>query len=171
MGGIKDFYVLLNFLIMCKFLKIISLAVVSFLLMSCGGTTVKVRQSSDGVNATVSVTTNNPTNVEVTPSIVVDVGELEDVLDSLQVLSSEPISFNFDNNGVMEINLESLCKSINHKTLIRQLSSSELPYMKFCSLIPISRCQCMSFLIGKTRNINTNLCVNRDISHNSELRI
>lgn len=60
---------------------------------SCGGTTVKVKQSSDGVNATVSVTTNNPTDVSVTPSVQVNLDDLSTLLNSVQDTLS------FDENG------------------------------------------------------------------------
>lgn len=56
--------------------------IISFLvalLTSCGGTTVKVRQSSDGVSATISVETSSPTNVQVTPSVSVSLDDLKDV--------------------------------------------------------------------------------------------
>lgn len=66
------------------------------LLSSCGGTTVKVRQSSDGVSATVSVETNNPTNVDVKPSVTVSMEDLTGLLNSVQD------SLEFDENGVME---------------------------------------------------------------------
>lgn len=49
------------------------------LLTSCGGTTVKVRQSSDGVSATISVETSSPTNVQVNPSVSVSLDDLKDV--------------------------------------------------------------------------------------------
>lgn len=67
------------------------------LLSSCGGTTVKVRQSSDGVSATVSVETNNPTNVDVKPSVTVTMEDLSGLLNSVQD------SLEFDENGEMEI--------------------------------------------------------------------
>lgn len=64
---------------------------------SCGGTTVKVKQSSDGVNATISVQTNNPTNVDVNPSISVTLDELNDLLkvptDTLVFDDSGTLSF------------------------------------------------------------------------------
>lgn len=152
---------------MCNFFKIITLAVISFLFMSCGGTTVKVRQSSDGVNATVSVTTNNPTNVEVTPSINVDVGELGEVLDSLQNLSSEPISFNFDEYGEMIINLDELCKSISPRTLIRHVPYFESQFMKYYTSTQNLQYPHIPFSIEKMRNINFNSCLNPDVVHSS----
>lgn len=66
---------------------------VAAVLCSCGGTTVKVKQSSDGVNATVSVTTNNPTDVSVTPSVQVNLDDLSTLLNSVQD------SLSFDENG------------------------------------------------------------------------
>lgn len=67
------------------------------ILCSCGGTTVKVKQSSDGVNATVSVQTNNPTNVDVTPSVSVKLDDLAPFLDAVQD------SLEFDENGEMTL--------------------------------------------------------------------
>lgn len=67
------------------------------ILCSCGGTTVKVKQSSDGVNATVSVQTNNPTNVDVTPSVSVKLDDLAPFLDAVQD------SLEFDDNGEMTL--------------------------------------------------------------------
>jgi len=64
---------------------------------ACGGTTVKVKQSSDGVNATVSVQTNNPTNVDVTPSVSVKLDDLTELLNVAQDTLS------FDSNGEMTI--------------------------------------------------------------------
>lgn len=74
---------------MKKILFVLSL----FLLASCGGTTVKVKQSSDGVNATVTVQTNNPTNVDVKPSIEVKLDDLTEFLNSVQDTLA------FDENG------------------------------------------------------------------------
>ena len=150
------------------FKKIIFCLISAILLVSCGGTTVKVRQSSDGVNATVSVTTNNPTNVEVTPSISVDVGELNDVLDSLKNLSSEPVSFEFDSNGEMQINFEQLCKS---QMLTQLLSSYVSPSIMsyFLTQNPLLRHTRSS--IEKMRNINCNLCRNPDVMSSSGHRM
>lgn len=67
------------------------------LLSSCGGTTVKVRQSSDGVSATISVETNNPTNVDVKPSVSVTMDDLSEILNSVQD------SLSFDENGEMTL--------------------------------------------------------------------
>lgn len=67
------------------------------ILCSCGGTTVKVKQSSDGVNATVSVQTNNPTNVDVTPSVSVKLDDLAPFLDAVQD------SLQFDEHGEMTL--------------------------------------------------------------------
>lgn len=64
---------------------------------ACGGTTVKVKQSSDGVNATISVQTNNPTNVDVTPSVSVKLDDLAPFLDAVQD------SLQFDANGEMTL--------------------------------------------------------------------
>lgn len=73
-----------------KFFILLSVAAV---FCSCGGTTVKVKQSSDGVNATVSVTTNNPTDVSVTPSVQVNLDDLSTLLNSVRD------SLAFDENG------------------------------------------------------------------------
>ena len=73
-----------------------SLALVA-LLSSCGGTTVKVKQSSDGVNAQVTVTTNNPTDVEVIPSVSVKLDDLAEFMNSVQD------SLSFDENGEMTL--------------------------------------------------------------------
>lgn len=70
------------------------LALVS-LLTSCGGTTVKVKQSSDGVNAQVTVTTNNPTDVDVIPSVSVKLDDLAEFMNSVHD------SLYFDENGEM----------------------------------------------------------------------
>lgn len=74
------------------------------LLSSCGGTTVKVRQSSDGVSATVSVETNNPTNVDVKPSVTVSMEDLSGLLNSVQD------SLEFDENGVMTLSSKDIVK-------------------------------------------------------------
>lgn len=79
--------------------KVILFLVLVGVLCSCGGTTVKVKQSSDGVNATVSVQTNNPTNVDVTPSVSVKLDDLAPFLDAVQD------SLEFDEHG--EITLSS----------------------------------------------------------------
>lgn len=142
------------------FKKLIICLISAILLVSCGGTTVKVRQSSDGVNATVSVTTNNPTNVEVTPSISVDVGELNEVLDSLKNLSSEPLSFDFDKNGELTINLDQLCKSVKPALLPAILTSSEFPSIRSYILTQNHRYLPLIFSIEKMQNFNSNLCAN-----------
>lgn len=86
---------------MKKFLIITFLVV---FLTSCGGTTVKVRQSSDGVNATVSVQTNNPTSVTVTPSIDVSLEDLNDLLKS-------PVdTIKFDESGEVSLNVSDLVR-------------------------------------------------------------
>lgn len=77
---------------MKKFLFFLALAA---LLSSCGGTTVKVKQSSDGVNAQVTVTTNNPTDVDVIPSVSVKLDDLSEFMNSVQD------SLSFDENGEM----------------------------------------------------------------------
>lgn len=59
--------------------KIFIISFLVVLLTSCGGTTVKVRQSSDGVSATISVETSSPTNVQVTPSVSISLDDLKDV--------------------------------------------------------------------------------------------
>lgn len=79
--------------------KLIFFFALAGILCSCGGTTVKVKQSSDGVNATVSVQTNNPTNVDVTPSVSVKLDDLTPFLDVVQD------SLAFDENG--ELTLDS----------------------------------------------------------------
>ena len=73
---------------------VFALALVA-LLTSCGGTTVKVKQSSDGVNAQVTVTTNNPTDVDVIPSVSVKLDDLAEFMNSVQD------SLSFDENGEM----------------------------------------------------------------------
>lgn len=78
------------------------------ILCSCGGTTVKVKQSSDGVNATVSVQTNNPTNVDVTPSVSVKLDDLAPFLDSVQD------SLVFDENGEMIISSDTVRKIVKN---------------------------------------------------------
>ena len=76
------------FIFLCAVLTVLVFA-------SCGGTTVKVKQSSDGVNATISVETNNPTSVDVNPSVSVKLEDLAPFLDSVQD------SLSFDENGEM----------------------------------------------------------------------
>lgn len=153
------------------FKKLIFCLISAILLVSCGGTTVKVRQSSDGVNATVSVTTNNPTNVEVAPSISIDIGELNEVLDSLKNLSSEPVSFEFDENGEMQINFDSLCKSIDPQMLTQLLSSYVSPFIRsyFSLQSPLLRHTRSS--IEKMRSINCNSCRNLDVMSSYGLRM
>lgn len=81
---------------MKKLLFLIMLCIVP-LISSCGGTTVRVRQSSDGVSATISVETNNPTNVDVKPSVSVTMDDLSEILNSVQD------SLEFDENGEMTL--------------------------------------------------------------------
>lgn len=76
------------------------------LLSSCGGTTVKVKQSSDGVNAQVTVTTNNPTDVDVIPSVSVKLDDLAGFLDSVQD------SLAFDENGEMILSVKDVQKIV-----------------------------------------------------------
>lgn len=73
---------------------------------ACGGTTVKVKQSSDGVNATVSVQTNNPTNVDVNPSVSVKLDDLSELLNIAQDTLS------FDSNGEMVISSDTIRKIV-----------------------------------------------------------
>lgn len=87
---------------MYKFLFLILSVAVLF--SSCGGTTVKVKQSSDGVNATVTVQTNNPTQVDVKPSVEVKLDDLTDLLNSVQDTVS------FDENGEMILTSSDLIK-------------------------------------------------------------
>lgn len=75
-------------------------------LSSCGGTTVKVKQSSDGVNATVSVQTNNPTDVNVTPSVQVTLDDLSTLLNTVQD------SLSFDENGEITLSSSDLKKIV-----------------------------------------------------------
>lgn len=152
------------------FKKIIICLISAILLVSCGGTTVKVRQSSDGVNATVSVTTNNPTNVEVIPSISVDVGELNEVLDSLKNLSSEPLSFDFDDNGELTINLDELCKSVKPTLLPAILTSCEFPSIRSYILTQNRQFLPMISSIERMQNFNSNLCVSPVVTASSMLR-
>lgn len=86
--------------------KILFVCALAVSLVSCGGTTVKVRQSSDGVNATVSVQTNNPTNVDVTPSISVNLDDISELLNVAQD------SLSFDENGEMIIDSDTLRKIV-----------------------------------------------------------
>lgn len=86
--------------------KILFFCAIVFALASCGGTTVKVKQSSDGVNATVSVQTNNPTNVDVTPSVSV---KLDDISELLNVAQD---SLSFDENGEMVIDSDTIRKIV-----------------------------------------------------------
>lgn len=91
---------------MKQFLFFIAVLITAFSLSSCGGTTVKVKQSSDGVNATVSVQTNNPTNVDVTPSVSVKLDDLSELLNIAQDTLS------FDNNGEMVISSDTIRKIV-----------------------------------------------------------
>lgn len=77
------------------------------LLSSCGGTTVKVKQSSDGVNAQVTVTTNNPTDVDVIPSVSVKLDDLKEFMNSVQD------SLSFDENGEMILSGRDVQKLVN----------------------------------------------------------
>lgn len=90
-------------------------------LSSCGGTTVKVRQSSDGVSATVSVETNNPTNVDVKPSVTVSMEDLSCLLNSVQD------SLEFDEKGEMEI---------TSKDIVRFIRSYNYAYNGKASTVP-----------------------------------
>lgn len=82
---------------MRKFTVFLLLIGAALAICACGGTTVKVKQSSDGVNATVSVQTNNPTNVDVTPSVSVKLDDLAPFLDAVQD------SLQFDEHGEMTL--------------------------------------------------------------------
>lgn len=84
--------------------KFLILTLFVALLTSCGGTTVKVRQSSDGVNATVSVQTNNPTSVTVTPSIDVSLDDLNDLF------KSPSDSIKFDESGEVSFSVSDLVR-------------------------------------------------------------
>ena len=86
--------------------KLFSALVLVATLSSCGGTTVKVKQSSDGVNATVSVQTNNPTDVNVTPSVQVTLDDLSTLLNSVQDTLS------FDENGEITLSSSDLKKIV-----------------------------------------------------------
>lgn len=88
----------------CKMKNFLVAFLAVFLLSSCGGTTVKVRQSSDGVNATVSVQTNNPTSVTVTPSIDVSLEDLHDLL------KSPADSIKFDESGEVSFTVSDLVR-------------------------------------------------------------
>lgn len=85
------------------------------LLTSCGGTTVKVKQSSDGVNATISVQTNNPTNVDVKPSVSVTLDELNNLL---KVPTDTLI---FDDTGTLSFTKQDLFRF--HRDKIYNLAS------------------------------------------------
>lgn len=91
---------------MKHFVKILCAALIVLALASCGGTTVKVKQSSDGVNATVSVQTNNPTNVDVTPSVSVKLDDISELLNMAQD------TLEFDENGEMIIGSDTIRKII-----------------------------------------------------------
>lgn len=91
---------------MKHFVKILFSAFIALVFVSCGGTTVKVKQSSDGVNATVSVQTNNPTNVDVTPSVSVKLDDISDLLNMAQD------SLEFDESGEMIIGSNTIRKII-----------------------------------------------------------
>lgn len=80
----------------------------ALLFASCGGTTVKVKQSSDGVSATISVETNNPTSVDVTPSVSVKLDDIAPLLDSVQD------SLSFDENGELNIDSHTLRRIIKY---------------------------------------------------------
>lgn len=86
--------------------KILFICALAVAFVSCGGTTVKVKQSSDGVNATVSVQTNNPTNVDVTPSVSV---KLDDISELLNIAQD---SLSFDENGEMVIDSDTIRKIV-----------------------------------------------------------
>ena len=83
----------------------------AFLLCSCGGTTVKVKQSSDGVNATVTVQTNNPTDVNVKPSIEVNLDDLN------SLLKSPTDSLKFDDSGELSFTVSDLLKFDRYRLL------------------------------------------------------
>ena len=89
---------------MKKFVFVLALVL---LLTSCGGTTVKVKQSSDGVNAQVTVTTNNPTDVDVIPSVSVKLDDLAEFMNSVQD------SLSFDENGEMILTGKDVQKLVN----------------------------------------------------------
>ena len=91
---------------MKHFVKLLCAALIAFAIASCGGTTVKVKQSSDGVNATVSVQTNNPTNVDVTPSVSVKLDDISELLNMAQD------TLKFDENGEMIIESDTIRKII-----------------------------------------------------------
>lgn len=88
--------------------KILFFSALVLALASCGGTTVKVKQSSDGVNATISVQTNNPTNVDVNPSVSVKLDDLSELLNAAQD------SLAFDENGEMVISADTMRKIVKH---------------------------------------------------------
>lgn len=88
--------------------KIIFFFVTLLLFCSCGGTTVKVKQSSDGVNATVTVQTNNPTDVDVVPSVSVKLDDLAPFLDAVQDTLS------FDENGELELSAKQVREIIKN---------------------------------------------------------
>lgn len=94
---------------MKRFLILFSLV---SLLTSCGGTTVKVRQSSDGVSATISVETSSPTSVQVTPSVSISLDDLKDVF-------KEPIdSVVFPPSGELSYTEQDLVRFHKDKLLI-----------------------------------------------------
>lgn len=91
--------------------KFLFLFLTVFFICSCGGTTVKVKQSSDGVNATVTVQTNNPTDVNVKPSIEVNLDDLNSLLKS----SSD--SLKFDETGELSFTVSDLVKFDRNRLL------------------------------------------------------
>lgn len=93
---------------MKKFVIFCAVLISALFLVSCGGTTVKVKQSSDGVNATVSVQTNNPTDVQVNPSVSVKLDDLSELLN----IGQDTLSF--DSNGEMVIDTKTLRNIVKH---------------------------------------------------------
>lgn len=95
---------------MKKFIVLFLASLTVLFAASCGGTTVKVKQASDGVSATISVETNNPTSVDVNPSVSVKLDELDSFLNAVQD------SLIFDENGVMTLSpaqVRTIVKSYN----------------------------------------------------------
>lgn len=96
--------------------KFLILTFLVALLTSCGGTTVKVRQSSDGVSATISVETSSPTNVQVNPSVSVSLDDLKDVF-------KEPVdTVVFPTSGELSYTRQDLVRF--HKDKLLKLANS-----------------------------------------------
>lgn len=52
-----------------NFYKILVLAILAYLMCSCGTTRAVIRTTAEGTASTISITTNNPTSVNVSPRL------------------------------------------------------------------------------------------------------